>query len=329
MVWPAGSKRSYSRKGCLKPLHHHFLDFGDGLGGVEALRAGVRTVHDRVAAVEAERVFERVQPFARGLVAAVSDPAVSLQQHGGAEEAVAVPPVGRARGRAAEAEDASCRAVAVRAVELVRIRLGLQAFAVGRRAVGFQPGFYGRILGVDMVQVGDEILDDGHVRQRRYFDIALAFGDRLGACEGVRAVYIHGAGTADPLPAGTAQGQGRVDLVLDIEKRVEHHRAAFVEIDGDVVHAGVFGLPLLVTIIGAPAVEAEGLAVFGAVCSVHALALADHRILGEGQFGHGRVALDVRFLPLNLDLLHAKVKPRQASSGKKGIFRENKVAKRL
>src|SRR5215813_5089534 len=98
------------------PLHHHPLDLGDGLGGVEALRAGLGAVHDGVAAIEAERILEIVEALAGRLVAAVVEPAASLQQRGGPEEALAVPPVARARGRAAGAQDALVQAVELGAV---------------------------------------------------------------------------------------------------------------------------------------------------------------------------------------------------------------------
>ena len=73
------SPRPNRRKSQLS-FNHHFLDLGDGLGWIEALRAGVGAVHDRVAAVELERVLQRVQPVAGGLVAAVDQPAIGLQQ---------------------------------------------------------------------------------------------------------------------------------------------------------------------------------------------------------------------------------------------------------
>ena len=92
-----------------------FLDLGDRLRRIEALRAGLGAVHDGVAAVEPERVFEIVEPLAGRLVAAVADPAVGLQQRGRAEIALRVPPVARARRRAAGAQDAL-----VVAVELLR-----------------------------------------------------------------------------------------------------------------------------------------------------------------------------------------------------------------
>ena len=60
------------------PLDEHLLDLGDGLGRVEALRAGLGAIHDRVAAVEPERVLKIVEPLAACLVAAVYDPALRL-----------------------------------------------------------------------------------------------------------------------------------------------------------------------------------------------------------------------------------------------------------
>src|SRR5665811_638619 len=93
------------------PLDHHPLDLHDGLGGVEALRAGLGAVHDGVAAIEPERVLELVEPLAGRLVAAVHDPAVCLEQDRGAEEAVAIPPIAGTAGRTAEAEDAVLQAL--------------------------------------------------------------------------------------------------------------------------------------------------------------------------------------------------------------------------
>src|SRR6185312_10401926 len=98
------------------PLDHLQLELRDGLRRVEALRARLGAVHDGVAAVEPERVFEVVETFAGGLIAGIRDPAVRLQQRGGPKVAVAVPPVARARGRAAGAQDALVEAVELFAV---------------------------------------------------------------------------------------------------------------------------------------------------------------------------------------------------------------------
>src|SRR4029453_17987656 len=87
------------------PRYHQLLDFGDRLGGVEALRTGARAVHDGVAAIEAKRALEMVEPLARRLVAAVGDPAIGLQQDRRPEIALAAPPVAGTAGGAAAAED--------------------------------------------------------------------------------------------------------------------------------------------------------------------------------------------------------------------------------
>jgi len=52
-----------------RPLQQQLLGLGDRLGGVEALGADVRAVHDRVAAIEAERILKLVEPLARIFVA--------------------------------------------------------------------------------------------------------------------------------------------------------------------------------------------------------------------------------------------------------------------
>ena len=129
-----GSFREFCRRrrGSDAPFHHHLLDLGDRLGRVEAFRAGLGAVHDRVAAIEAERVFQVVEPLAGRLVAAVDQPAIGLQQGGRAEIPVAVPPVGRARGRAAGAQDAL-----VEPVELGPVVMALPPFLFPAPASSF------------------------------------------------------------------------------------------------------------------------------------------------------------------------------------------------
>src|SRR5262245_45849341 len=143
------------------PLDHHPLDLGDRLGGIEPLRAGLGAVHDGVAAIEPERVLENVEPLAGRLVAAVVEPAARLQQRGGAEEALAVPPVARAGGRAAGAQNAL-----IEAVELLAILVALPPFLLRGRRGGAQPRLDQRVLGVEIAHVRHQVLDHRHVRQR-------------------------------------------------------------------------------------------------------------------------------------------------------------------
>ena len=96
----------------------------------------------------------------------------------------------------------------------------------GGRA-GLQPGLHGRVLRVEIGQVGDQILDHRHVRQRIDADIAAAeLVTGLGAGERVQAVDVHRARAADAFAARAAQRQRRIDLVFDLQQRIEHHRPA-------------------------------------------------------------------------------------------------------
>src|SRR5947207_5746395 len=120
------------------PLHltfnHLRLDRGDCLGGVQALRARLGAVHDGVAAVELERVLERIEALAVCLVARIDQPAPRLQQRRRAEITLRVPPVARACCRAAGAQDAL-----VKPVELVAVVLRLPPLLLRRGRHGLQP----------------------------------------------------------------------------------------------------------------------------------------------------------------------------------------------
>src|SRR5215208_3210991 len=115
-TWPNSTSPLPTRSN--RPLDHHLLDLGDRLRRIEMLGAGLGAVHDGV-------------------------PAIGLQQDGRAEIALAVPPVGRARGRAAEAEDALPQAV-----ELGALLGRLQALARRRLGRRLDPWFDRGELGV-------------------------------------------------------------------------------------------------------------------------------------------------------------------------------------
>src|SRR3569833_1439336 len=130
-------------------LDHLELELGDGFRRVEALRAGLGAVHDGVAAVEAERILEIVEPLAGRLVARIGYPAVGLEQRGGAEITFAVPPIARARGRAAGAQDAL-----VEAVELLAVLVALLPFLLRRRRGRLQPRLDRSVLRIEIGEVG-------------------------------------------------------------------------------------------------------------------------------------------------------------------------------
>src|SRR3954451_10272108 len=73
--------------------NHHQPQLSYGIRRVESLWTRLRTIHDRVAAIEAEWIFKYIESFAGGLIATVLDPAGCLQQRRGPKESLAVPPI--------------------------------------------------------------------------------------------------------------------------------------------------------------------------------------------------------------------------------------------
>src|SRR5690606_30768126 len=74
--------------------------------------------------------------------------------------------------------------------------------------------------------------------------------------------------------------QGRVDLVLDLDQRVQDHRPALVEVDLVGVGARVLA------VVRVPAVHLEGAHAGCTGRRLEVAALADLRVLREGEFGH-------------------------------------------
>lgn len=211
-------------------------------------------VHDGVATVQLEGIVELGQTFLGVIVAAVLDPPIGLHEDRRAEVLVGVPPVRRTGGRAASAQDAL-----VHAIELGPVLPALEVFglSVGLALGVLEPGFDGTVLLVEVAHVGNEVLDDVHVREGVDLGglagrVAGSLGlDVAQAGQGVGAVDVHGARAADALPAGAAEGEGGVLLVLDLEECVEDHRAAVVQVHG------IGRQVRLLLLIGIPSVDLE------------------------------------------------------------------------
>ena len=128
-----------------------------------------------MTAIQAHRIIQRRLALLLVLVARIRQPAIALQQHGGAQVLLAVPPVARTRRRAARAQDAF-----VQPVELLAVRRGLAVFAPVRGGRGaLQVGLDGFVLFVELGEVWDEVFDD------------------VGVWEGVDARFVFGVG-GDP-----------------------------------------------------------------------------------------------------------------------------------
>ena len=110
--------------------------------------------------------------------------------------------------------------------------------------------------------------------QRVDLNIALDLRNRLGAGERVGAVDVHRTRTAYAFSARAAEGQRGVDFILDLDDRVQHHRAAVIEVYFETID-GRIGL-----VIWTPAVDTKYLDIFGASGGFEGLAFANAGILG-------------------------------------------------
>lgn len=111
---------------------------------------------------------------------------------------------------------------------------------VRRRGGALEVGLDRAVLLVEERHVGHEVLDDVHVGER--VDARLlggVCGDAAQAGQGVDAVDVHGAASADALATTPPEGEGGVDLVLDADERVQHHGAGLVEVERVRLHLGL------------------------------------------------------------------------------------------
>lgn len=188
-----------------------------------------------------------------------------MEQSCGAQIRLGVPPVARAGCATARTQYAL-----VHPIEFSPILLALRYLLTRNRGrvLPLQPGFNTLVLIVEIGHIHNEILDDEHMRQRS--NRGLRACRNLGqASQAIAAINIHGAGAADSLPAGPAESEGGIDLVLDFNQGVEDHGPTLPEID-------LILLKLrLGRILGVPSVDLEGLEGSGVACGgLHPLGLS-------------------------------------------------------
>jgi len=174
------------------------LELNDRLLGVQTLGAALRAVHDPVAPVQPHGVVQELEPFFGELIPTVNNPPVSLLKHLRTIVVLGVPPVTGAGGRAALAQDALVQPVQklpfLRRLQILRGVLRLHLLPL-------QPGLDGFVLGVEVGQVGNQILQHIGVRQRLDLDLLHIGFNVLQALQPVLPVDVHLAGPADSLPA--------------------------------------------------------------------------------------------------------------------------------
>lgn len=174
------------------------------------------TIENGVASVQTELVLQLLLPVRAVRISRVCNPPVRLHERRGPEVLVLVPPVARAARRAARTQDAL-----VQPVELLAVVLALQELALRGRVVVLEVRLDALVLLVEEREVGHEVLDDVHVRER--VDLGVRRGRAVDAAEArerVLPVDVHRARAADALAAGAAEGERRVDLVLDFDERI-------------------------------------------------------------------------------------------------------------
>jgi hypothetical protein len=151
-----------------------------------------------VAPVQAHLVVQHSLALLLELVSGVGNPPIALHEHGRTKVLVRVPPVGRARGAAASAQNAL-----VQAVELLAVRNALEVLpASDGRVLALQVGLDRLVLLVEEGEIGHQVLDDVGVRQR--VDLG-----RLGGV-GVDAAFCSSNhATVSPRPPAAAAACGR------------------------------------------------------------------------------------------------------------------------
>ena len=197
-----------------------------------------------MAAEQSVRIFQVVQTLGRGLVAAVGQEAVGLQQSGGADELVRVPPEARARRGAAGAQNAL-----VQAIEFVAFFRALQTLFFGRHGVVDQVRFDRVVLLEELRHVHDQIANYGQAGQGLQDDGA-GQAQHIGqAGQTIFAVDVHCVGAAHAFAAGAAKGNCGVDC-LELHQGVQQHAFVAIQFDLDGLHIGLGVLVRIVAVDG-------------------------------------------------------------------------------
>lgn len=202
----------------------------DLLSRVQTLWAGTSAVQYGMAAIELELIIYRIQSLLCIFVTTITYPPIGVEQGGGAQIRLRVPPVA-----GAGCATAGTQYALVHPIQLSPILLALANLFPGlsRRALPLQPRLYALVLIVEVGHVHHQVLYHKHVRQRRYRRRSDGRRRRYlrQASEPVAAVDVHGAGAADPFAARSTEGEGGVHLVLDLNEGVEHHGPTLLEVD--------------------------------------------------------------------------------------------------
>jgi len=100
------------------------------------------------------------------------------------------------------------------------------------RVVVLEVGLDGFVLLVEESEIRNEVLHNVHVRKRVNLAILRAIAvDSAQAGECVLSVNVHGARSANALSAAPSEGQGRINLVLNLDQSVQNHWTGLVQVN--------------------------------------------------------------------------------------------------
>jgi len=156
-----------------------------------------------MAAIQLELITYCIEAFLGIFITTVHYPPIGMEEGGGAEIRLRIPPVTRARRATASTQNTLIHPIKLRPI-LLRLQKLLPLLL--RRILPLQPRLNTLILVVEIGHVHHQILHHKHVRQRRHRRVRRGRRNLGEAGEAVAAVDVHGAGAADALAAGAAEG---------------------------------------------------------------------------------------------------------------------------
>ena len=135
----------------LMHMMNRMLQLVDRSTRIQILGASMRAVHNRMASIQLVRIVQTLQSLLRHLITGIGDPSVRLLQNRRTQVLISVPPVRRARRRAAGAENALVQTVQKQTV-LVRLQI-LHLVVRAHRRFLLQPRLDRRVLLVEVRHV--------------------------------------------------------------------------------------------------------------------------------------------------------------------------------
>jgi hypothetical protein len=182
---------------------------------VDLLGADLDAVIDRMTPPDSVRPGQYPQPLSRRHVPRIEDEPRRLEDRR-RPEILFIRPIARTGRGAAAAHDTGDRFEYP-----ALLLLALQPFPFGRWLFVDEAGEHLCVISEKGVHVDDQVLDHREGRKRLERNRFRHVLDQRLAGKPVLAVYLHRAGTADPVGAGPPEGEAAVDRVLDLRQTVK------------------------------------------------------------------------------------------------------------